>query len=128
MIQHFLSLPIFLFLIPDIKRGLTSLSAAPAYTPYLILATNLVTQLICVSSVNQLTSVSFIFLLCLPTHPQHQKVSSVSTNLVLTTRKALSLCLSVWYFGKGWNWHLCVGAGMVFVGSFLFSQTPDLQR
>jgi|ERR1700722_3204154 len=69
MIQHFLSLPIFLFLIPDIKRGLTSLSAAPAYTPYLILATNLVTQLICVSSVNQLTSVSFIFLLCLPNPP-----------------------------------------------------------
>ena len=53
-------------------------------------------------------------------------MSSVSTNLVLTTRKALSLCFSVWYFGNGWNVHLCVGAGMVFVGSFLFSRTSEV--
>jgi len=58
-IQHFLSLPIFLFLVPDIKQGLGSLST-PSSTfsgPYIILAGNLITQLICVSGVNRLSSV-----------------------------------------------------------------------
>lgn len=50
-----------------------------------------------------------------------QRVSSVSTNLVLTTRKAISLCFSVWWFGNGWNEQLGVGAGMVFLGSILYT-------
>ncbi|OCH91010.1 UAA transporter [Obba rivulosa] len=106
---HFLSLPIFVFLVPDIKAGFRSLSSQPpataALVPYLVLAANLITQLICVSGVNQLTS----------------RVSSVSTNLVLTTRKAISLCFSVWWFGNGWNTQLGLGAGMVFLGSLLYT-------
>jgi len=104
---HFLSLPIFLFLVPDIKQGLGSLSTPSSSfsSPYIILAGNLITQLICVSGVNRLSS----------------QVSSVSTNLVLTTRKAISLCFSVWWFGNGWNTQLGVGAAMVFVGSLLFT-------
>ncbi|KAH8093760.1 UAA transporter [Cristinia sonorae] len=128
---HSLSLPVFLFLVPHVKYGFTSLSSStskfssrtpdadPTFaalsanlpsavaplTPYLILAANLVTQLICVSGVNQLSS----------------RVSSVSTNLVLTTRKALSLCFSVWWFGNGWNTELGIGAGMVFLGSLLYT-------
>ncbi|KAH9946542.1 UAA-domain-containing protein, partial [Amylocystis lapponica] len=109
---HFLSLPVFLFLVPDVARGFRSLSggpdpAAPAASlaPHLVLAANLVTQLACVSGVNQLTS----------------RVSSVSTNLVLTTRKALSLCFSVWWFGNGWDAQLGAGAGMVFLGSLLYT-------
>ena len=45
----------------------------------------------------------------------------MSTNLVLTTRKAISLCFSVWWFGNGWNAQLGVGAGMVFLGSLLYT-------
>jgi len=104
---HFLSLPIFLFLISDIRQGLETLSQPyPNFLgPYIILAGNLISQLICVSGVNKLSS----------------QVSSVSTNLVLTTRKALSLCLSVWWFGNEWNMQLGTGAMMVFVGSLLFT-------
>lgn len=118
---HLLSLPIFVFLIPEVKYGFDSLASHPAsipstasssvpvwatqYAPYLVLAANLVTQLMCVSAVNQLTS----------------RVSSVSTNLVLTTRKAISLCFSVWWFGNGWNAELGLGAGMVFAGSLLYT-------
>lgn len=105
---HCLSLPIFLFLVQDVRQGLASLSEpteTSAGTPWLILAGNLVTQLICVSGVNRLTS----------------RVSSVSTNLVLTTRKAISLCFSVWWFGNGWNLQLGIGASMVFLGSMLYS-------
>lgn len=48
-------------------------------------------------------------------------MSSVSTNLVLTARKALSLCFSVWWFGNGWNAQFGLGAAMVFLGSISFS-------
>ncbi|KAF9260389.1 UAA transporter [Marasmius fiardii PR-910] len=110
---HCLSLPVFLFLIPDVKQGLTSLSEnkSSALYSWIMLGGNLVTQLICVSGVNRLTS----------------RVSSVSTNLVLTTRKAMSLCISVWWFG-GWNTRLAVGACMVFSGSLLFSVGNQAKR
>lgn len=50
-----------------------------------------------------------------------QQVSSVSTHIVLTARKAISLCFSVWWFGNGWNAKLAVGAAMVFLGSILYT-------
>ncbi|KIP05491.1 hypothetical protein PHLGIDRAFT_25068 [Phlebiopsis gigantea 11061_1 CR5-6] len=133
---HALSLPIALLFTHSIKDGFRSLQLASTtspflrpgpqtddlsplsllptldwafFTPYLILAGNLLTQLICVSGVNQLTS----------------RVSSVSTNLVLTTRKAISLCFSVWWFGNGWDAQLGIGAGMVFLGSLLPSLKPQ---
>ncbi|KAL0566441.1 hypothetical protein V5O48_015574, partial [Marasmius crinis-equi] len=55
---HFLSLPVFLFLIPDVKQGLASLSEnkTSSLFAWLILGGNLITQLICVSGVNRLTS------------------------------------------------------------------------
>lgn len=150
--KHSLSLPVFIFMIPHVQYGFWSLSSSttkfspsslenadPAFqalssilpssltsfSPYILLAVNLVTQLICVSGVNQLSSVSVLpepFMhsyLNVSSFPQH--VSSVSTNLVLTTRKALSLCFSVWWFGNGWNTELGVGASMVFLGSLLYT-------
>ncbi|TBU60926.1 UAA-domain-containing protein [Dichomitus squalens] len=116
---HCLSLPIFLLFVSDLKRGFRGLakpaSLAPfredvlgsfaPIVPHAVLAANMATQLACVSGVNQLSS----------------RVSSVSTNLVLTTRKAISLCFSVWWFGNGWNAQLGVGAGMVFLGSLLYT-------
>jgi len=113
---HFLSLPLFTFIIPDVKQGFRTLarSSGTLYgvpTVYLLLSTNVFTQLLCVYGVNQLTS----------------QVSSVSANLVLTARKAISLCLSVWLFGKGWNAGLGVGAGMVFLGSTLYTMGTTLQ-
>ncbi|KAJ6620739.1 UAA transporter [Mycena sp. CBHHK59/15] len=106
---HFLSLPVFLFLVSDVKQGLQSLSdstrSASTTSSWLILVLNLSSQLICVSGVNRLSS----------------QVSSVSTNLVLTTRKAISLCFSVWWFGNEWNAELGVGSAMVFLGSLVFT-------
>ncbi|EAU85933.2 hypothetical protein CC1G_02956 [Coprinopsis cinerea okayama7 len=109
---HFLALPAFLPLIPDVRQGLNSLYEARniktnsiPHLPYVILLANLISQYACVSGVNQLSS----------------RVSSVSTNIALTVRKALSLCLSVWWFGNPWNTQLGTGAGMVFLGSFLYT-------
>ncbi|KAJ7242863.1 UAA transporter [Mycena haematopus] len=106
---HFLSLPVFLFLVRDVRQGLGSLSdstkGTSAAVSWLVLALNLCSQLLCVSGVNRLSS----------------QVSSVSTNIVLTVRKAISLCFSVWWFGSPWNAGLGIGASMVFCGSLLFT-------
>ncbi|KAF9454828.1 UAA transporter [Macrolepiota fuliginosa MF-IS2] len=106
---HALSLPVFMFLGSDITQGVKSLSNAPsrssALASYAMLAGNLVSQLICVSGVNRLSS----------------QISSVSTHIVLTARKAISLCLSVWWFGNDWNAELAIGASMVFFGSILYT-------
>ena len=128
-IQHLLSLPIFIFLRNDVIRGFKSLSTDPSEStislPYMFLAMNLLTQVVCVSGVNKLTSVRGKHA---PDHPTsflisntHQATSAVSTSVVLTVRKALSLCLSIWYFGSDWNYSLVFGAGMVFVGSLTYS-------
>ncbi|GJJ11311.1 hypothetical protein Clacol_005543 [Clathrus columnatus] len=61
---------------------------------YIYLVLNLVTQFLCTSSVNKLSTA----------------VSSVSTNLALTARKALSLCISVWWFNNPWDMRLSIGA------------------
>ncbi|KAF9013371.1 UAA transporter [Cyathus striatus] len=105
---HLLSLPGFLFLGSDVRTGIESLSRSTSNTAiaaYMVLLANLVSQLICVSGVNRLTS----------------QVSSVSTNIVLTTRKALSLCFSVWWFSNQWNSQLILGATLVFLGSGLYT-------
>ncbi|KAF9485894.1 UAA transporter [Pholiota conissans] len=110
---HFLSLPIFVFLVGDIKQGITSLidprSTSDTSKSFAILFSNLLSQLICVSGVNRLSS----------------QVSSVSTNIALTVRKALSLCFSVWWFGNEWNGQLGIGAFMVFIGSLLYTLNLD---
>ncbi|KAJ6584669.1 UAA transporter [Mycena capillaripes] len=106
---HFLSLPVFLFLARDVQQGIRSLSDSTSDTSamasWLVLGLNLCSQLVCVSGVNKLSS----------------QVSSVSTNIVLTVRKAISLCFSVWWFGNPWNVELGIGASMVFCGSLLFT-------
>lgn len=117
----------FAFLTKDISEGLRVLGSAKDHLPnaHLVFAGNLITQLLCVSGVNQLASVSHHLL------PYEcgrgggadfslKRVSSVSTNLVLTSRKALSLCLSVWVFGSEWNYGLFIGAVLVFFGSILY--------
>jgi len=64
--QHLFSLPTFLFLKSDIRRGLALLSNSPSELfsginySYLVLALNVVTQLLCTSSVNKLSSVRLI--------------------------------------------------------------------
>ncbi|KAG9103645.1 golgi uridine diphosphate-N- acetylglucosamine transporter [Ceratobasidium sp. 370] len=89
---HALSLPIIGLMWSDIAHGWHSLASSTTTSTFFgfsalhaTLAMNVITQAVCVSGVNSLTS----------------KVSSVTTNLVLTARKAASLCLSVWWFGSG---------------------------
>ncbi|KAI0255762.1 UAA transporter [Lactifluus subvellereus] len=111
--MHMLSLPMFTLMPRSVHQGFVGLSRPSGHDgtssrAYVILALNMLTQLICVSGVNQLSS----------------RVSAVSTQVVLTARKAISLCFSVWWFGTGWNAQLASGAVMVFVGSFWYSVLP----
>jgi hypothetical protein len=49
---------------------------------------------------------------------RYQRVSSLTVNLVLTLRKALSLAISVTYYGSGFTPGLAIGSAMV-LGAFL---------
>jgi UDP-xylose/UDP-N-acetylglucosamine transporter B4 len=87
---------------------------------WIALATNVVTQGLCIRGVNRLTAVRDCVFCLLETcalwdaNPSiPQRVSSVSVNLILTVRKAVSLLISVVYYGSGFNLGLTVGAGMV---------------
>ncbi|KAI9464542.1 UAA transporter [Lactarius psammicola] len=110
--MHMLSLPLFVFMPGHVRQGFVGLSSRKTGRPYTMLALNLLSQLVCVSGVNQLSS----------------RVSAVSTQVVLTARKAISLCFSVWWFGGGWNVQFACGAFMVFVGSFWYSILPALAQ
>nr|ODN95565.1 solute carrier family 35 (UDP-xylose/UDP-N-acetylglucosamine transporter), member B4 [Cryptococcus depauperatus CBS 7855] len=72
------------------------------------LVLSLVTQGICVRGVNKLTTM----------------VNSVTVNLILTVRKAVSLVISVWYYGNSATPGLVIGGGMVLLGTILYSLAP----
>ncbi|EIN10201.1 UAA transporter [Punctularia strigosozonata HHB-11173 SS5] len=134
---HALSLPMFLFLRHDIaaqlaaiRRGPTTVLALPHFpvrfdlrsdfgtgagttvaipAGYIPLFLNTLTQLVCVSGVNQLTA----------------RVSSLTVTLVLAVRKAVSLLVSVLLFRSqsqtvdmGMMWS---GATLVLLGTVLYS-------
>lgn len=96
--------------------------ALDAQTLLPLLVANTLTQSLCVAGVNQLMSVRRrLSIRTLGAHSCTQRVSSVSTNIALTTRKALSLCFSVWWFGSGWNAQLGLGAGLVGIGTLAYA-------
>ncbi|CAE6454637.1 unnamed protein product [Rhizoctonia solani] len=115
--NHAMSLPIISFMWSEIADGWRSLATSSSgYTTFYgltglhaVLAFNIITQAVCVTSVNNLTS----------------QVSSVTTNLVLTARKAASLCLSIWFFGSGVSTRLAIGATCVFAGTVLYAQASS---
>ena len=125
---HFLSMPIFLSLKDGITEQLYTLQQASKFSTsslpfpspipiaYLILGLNVFTQLVCVAGVNRLTS----------------RVSSLTVNLTLVVRKAVSLIISLTLFGDRemdeWQRSLLFGgAGLVFVGTILYS-IPNQQK
>ncbi|GMK55345.1 hypothetical protein CspeluHIS016_0204010 [Cutaneotrichosporon spelunceum] len=135
--NHFLSLPFFLPMYSSLSRTFSAYISSPPITllavptpdialfPHiddakgqlvrwrelavpgalLALAVNVITQGLCIRGVNRLTS----------------RVSSTTVNLILTVRKAVSLALSVWYYGSGWSWGLIVGGAMVLGGTLVYS-------
>ena len=64
-----------------------------------------ITQFVCIAGVHRLTS----------------RVSSLSVTLVLSLRKAVSLVISLWWFGGAYNYQTVVGAALVGFGTLLYS-------
>ena len=126
---HFLSMPVFLSLKGDIMEQFYTLQQTSAFSTsslsfpspipiaYLILGLNVFTQLICVAGVNRLTS----------------RVSSLTVNLTLVVRKAVSLIISLTLFGgremdQQQRLLLSGGAGLVFFGTVLYSISNHKKR
>lgn len=126
---HFLSMPVFLSLKGDITEQFYTLQQTSAFSTsslpfpspipiaYLILGLNVFTQLVCVAGVNRLTS----------------RVSSLTVNLTLVVRKAVSLIISLTLFGgremdQQQRLLLSGGAGLVFFGTVLYSISNHKKR
>ncbi|KAJ1306579.1 hypothetical protein OPQ81_007579 [Rhizoctonia solani] len=115
--NHAMSIPIISLMWSEIAGGWRSLTTPSSSHAtfyglsglHAVLAFNIITQAACVRGVNNLTS----------------QVSSVTTNLVLTARKAASLCLSIWWFGSGISARLAIGATCVFAGTVLYAQASS---
>lgn len=71
---------------------------------------NVLTQFICISAVFKLTS----------------ECTSLTVTLVVTLRKFISLLFSIWYFENLFTFVHWVGTVLVFGGTLLFSNVPDL--
>ncbi|KAF7799094.1 hypothetical protein EIP86_010324 [Pleurotus ostreatoroseus] len=139
---HFLSMPMFLSVRKNLISQFQSLTASPALTftlpsvlqlspedsslnlsralslplpsAYIPLLLNTLTQLVCASGVNRLTT----------------RVSNLTVTVVLVVRKAVSLIISVWLFGGGKRGEsmdergrllLWSGAACVFLGTIMYS-------
>ncbi|KAH7111098.1 UDP-xylose and UDP-N-acetylglucosamine transporter [Dendryphion nanum] len=117
---HFFALPFFLPLLPKINAQLIGLASGvqlevsmPRFshntldlsTKLLLLVLNALTQFLCVTGVNLLTSVS----------------SALSVCIVLTIRKLVSLLISIWIFGTAVEASFIVGAITVFGGAIAYA-------
>jgi len=127
---HFLSMPMFLSLKGDIMEQLYTLQQPSAFSTtssfpfpfpipiaFIILGLNVFTQLVCSAGVNRLTS----------------RVSSLTVNLTLVVRKAVSLIVSLTLFGdkkvdQQQMFLLYGGAGLVFLGTTLYSIAQKQKR
>ena len=119
---HALPLPGFLLLAPDIYRhSFIALNSSPFILPTLnvqvpcmlvYLLGNVITQYICISAVFVLTS----------------ECASLTVTLVVTLRKFMSLIFSIWYFQNPVTSLHWVGTALVFGGTILFSDIPQLTK
>jgi len=111
---HLLGIPFFLFFSSDLIGHFhifTNSNPIPLFlfdvevpNLWVLLFANLVTQLICIQGVFELTIIS----------------GTLTCTLVLTIRKFLSLILSILYFNNHFtNWHW-IESILVFVGAFFF--------
>lgn len=96
---HVLAMPGFIFVGQDIHQKWKETRNRTFYT---FLALNVLTQLVCVSGVNQLSG----------------RVTSLAVTLVLAVRKAVSLLISIKH---GESWMMWVGAILVFGGTTLYA-------
>jgi len=129
--KHLLSIPIFALLIPQIKEQWQLFKESPInplghYIPilnqplsdvqiqgvWLLLGLNIITQYVCIASVQKLSSIC----------------SSVTLNLILNIRKFISLIISVIFYKNPfslWSWF---GSIFVFVGVLLYVKASDMLK
>jgi len=113
-LHHFLSLPMFWFLIEPIKSSIAAYSSSATIelfghalpSAWLFLAGNLATQYICIRSIFVLTS----------------ECTSLTVTLVITLRKFFSLVISVIYFQTAWTTWNWIGTAFVFGGTLMYAE------
>jgi UDP-xylose/UDP-N-acetylglucosamine transporter B4 len=108
--SHVLSLPFFIFMTQDISDSISIFSAKPVLWIYLIL--NILTQYFCISGVYRLT----------------MTLGTLTTTLVITVRKFVSLLISLYYFNNSFTTLHWIATVMVFGGSIAFSLVEEPKK
>jgi len=107
---HLLGLPVFVLFAPEL---LGSLRAFLSHPPLLALwVVNMVTQRICISGVLSLT----------------QLTDGLTMTVVLTLRKALSVCFSVVLFGNVFTATHWMAAALTFGGGLLYARASSFAK
>jgi len=131
--NHLLSVPIFMLFLPQIKEQWYLFQTSPKnrigyYLPipflpsyisnikiqgvWLLVIANIITQYICVSGVQKLSSIC----------------SSVTLNLILNIRKFISLLISVIFFNNPFSTMSWFGSVIVFVGVVWYVKASDMLK
>ncbi|KAL0481320.1 UDP-xylose and UDP-N-acetylglucosamine transporter [Acrasis kona] len=104
---HVLSLPFFLFVSGDISSALEQFNSKPILWVYLLL--NMATQYVCVSGVYRSTLI----------------LGTLTTTLVITVRKFISIIISLVYFDNTFTALHWVASALVFGGGIAFSLSGE---
>ncbi len=105
--SHILSMPLFLFMTDDISALVTLFNAKPVLWIYLLL--NILTQYVCIRGVYMLTMM----------------LGTLTTTLVITVRKFISLLISLMYFNNTFTMTHWIATVLVFGGGITFSLTEN---
>ena len=113
---HALSLPYFVFLLPDIWKHVAIFSASPPLEAlpipapglWVSLAANVLLQYVCIRGVYLVVGYS----------------TALTTTLVITLRKFVSLLVSIWLFSNPFTHTHWIGTAALFAGSLLYSLSP----
>jgi UDP-xylose/UDP-N-acetylglucosamine transporter B4 len=105
--SHVLSLPLFLFLTHDITTSIHIFNTKPILWFYLLL--NVLTQYICIRGVYALTST----------------LGTLSTTLIITVRKFLSILISLIYFDNTFTTLHWIATALVFGGGIAFTLVEE---
>lgn len=110
--SHFLALPTFLPLLPDISTHFAKMMASTTFefpsipSQLLFLIVNVITHYFCIKSVYVLSS----------------ECSSLTVTLVVTLRKFASLIFSIFYFNNPFTITHWAGTIFIFIGTVIFTE------
>lgn len=118
--SHLLPLPMFLLFSKGLLKHIHIWNQSEPYSIlgleipslWILCLLNIITQYICITGVHNVTS----------------RMGSLTCTFVTTIRKFLTMIFSVWYFNNLFTYSHWIGAILVFIGTYLYSTSPNVEK